>query len=55
MGQVEKGWLRGPYGFDEEGGLVTAEGLQLAKPACRFGAQQGGKLRGEPLVVSGKR
>ena len=38
MGQVEKGWLSGPHGFDEEGGHVTTEGSQLANPAFRFGA-----------------
>ena len=45
LSQVEKGWLQGPFDFDEEGNLVTAEGLQLANPASRFGVQKGSKLR----------
>ena len=43
--QVEKGWLQGPFKFDDEGNLVTNEGPQLANPAFRFGVQQGDKLR----------
>ena len=30
-----------PYPSDEDGKRVTGEGLQLANPAVRFGAQQG--------------
>ena len=45
IAQVEKGWLHGPFAFDEEGNLVTEEGPQLANPAFRFGVQQGTKLR----------
>ena len=40
-----QGWLDGPFPFDEEGELVIGEGRQLVNPACRFGAQQGEKLR----------
>ena len=42
------GWkrlVRRPIGFDEKGGLVTAQASQLANPAFRFGAQRGGELR----------
>ena len=45
MAQVEKGWLEGPYQFNEEESLVTAEGPQLANPAFGFVVQQGEKLR----------
>ena len=43
--QVEKGWLDGPFPFDEEGKMITGEGPQLVNPAFRFGVQQGEKLR----------
>ena len=45
LARVEKGWLEGPYQYNEEGSLVTAGGPQLANPAFRFGVQLGGKLR----------
>ena len=35
--QVRKEWLDGPFQFDEEGWLVTADGPQVANPALRFG------------------
>ena len=38
-------WLDGPFPFDENGGLVTGEGPQLADPAFRFRGQQGEELR----------
>ena len=45
--QEEKGWLNGPFPFDEEEQMITGEGPQLVNPAFRFGVQQGGKLRAE--------
>ena len=36
LARVEKGWFEGPYQFNEEGSLETAEGPQLANPAFRF-------------------
>ena len=35
LDQVDRGWLQGPFPFDEDGSLVTGEGPQLAKPASR--------------------
>ena len=48
--QVKKRLLGGPFRFDDQGRLLTAEGPQRVSPAFRFGAQRGGKLRavGEP-------
>ena len=43
LDQVEKGWLNAPFPFDENGELVTGGGPPLARPAFRFGAQQGKK------------
>ena len=45
LDRVERGWLDGPFQFDEEERLVIGEGPQLANPACRLGVQQGKKLR----------
>ena len=45
LAHVAKGWLEGPYQFNEEGSLVTAGGPQSANPSFRFGVQQGEKLR----------
>ena len=45
LDQVNRGWLDGPFPFDEYRKLVTGGGPQLANPASRFGAQQSKKLR----------
>ena len=45
LDQVDKGWLGGPFLFDEDGRLVTGEGPQSADPAFRFGLQQDDKQR----------
>ena len=37
LDQAEKGWLDGPFPFNEEGTLLTGVGPQLETPAVRFG------------------
>ena len=45
MGQVRGHWLDGPRRYNEHGELLVGGEPVVAKPAFRFGAQQGKKLR----------
>ena len=45
LGQVQRGWLDGPFPSDDEGRLITGQGPQPVNLTFRLGVQQGGKLR----------
>ena len=39
---ADRGWLDGPFPFDEDGGPVTSKGPQWAIPTFRFGQETKG-------------